>query len=42
MGYFDELEENIVYYLRINEIKNKSKNKKRAKTNLYSYNNRRK
>ncbi len=35
MGYFDELEKNIVYYLKINEIKNKSKSKKRAKTNKF-------
>ncbi len=35
MGYFDELEKNIVYYLKISEIKNKSKNKKRAKANKF-------
>ena len=31
MGYFDELEKNIVHYLRISEIKNKSKNKKKKR-----------
>ena len=35
MDYFDELEKNIAYYLRINEIKNKSKSKKRAKINKF-------
>jgi len=29
MGYFDELEKNIVYYLKTSEFRNKSKNKKK-------------
>jgi hypothetical protein len=35
MGYFDDLEKSIVHYLKKNEVKNKSKNKKKAKTNKF-------
>jgi len=35
MGYFDDLEKSIVHYLKKNEVKNKSKSKKRAKTNKF-------